>query len=149
MDSFEVSARASKSALSERELQVLYHVQQGSPNKRIAYVLGISEHTVRCHVRVILKKTHSLNRVEAALKTLGKDVAGSNHSPVLKFLYTNHRGELATRSVVNPVFFYGATEYYPDVQWLVSAFDLEKDAQRTFALNNIQAFMRNDEIEKS
>jgi len=140
MDSFEISRKSSNSTLSERELQVLYHVQQGSPNKRIAHLLGISEHTVRVHVRVILRKTNSLNRVEAALKTLGKDTAGSTHSPTLQFWYTNHRGEVAQRNVVNPVFFYGATEYYPDVQWLIHAFDLDKDDTRTFAVRNIDSF---------
>ena len=53
--------------LSERELQVVNLLCNGSPNKIIARQLGITESTVKVHVKAILRKTHARNRTEAAL----------------------------------------------------------------------------------
>ncbi len=53
--------------LSEREVQVVNLLCNGSPNKIIARELGISEATVKVHVKAILRKTRARNRTEAAL----------------------------------------------------------------------------------
>jgi two-component system nitrate/nitrite response regulator NarL len=53
--------------LSMREAEVLKSLCQGNPNKVIARHLGISEATVKVHVKAILRKTHAKNRTEAAL----------------------------------------------------------------------------------
>lgn len=53
--------------LSEREVQVVDLLCNGSPNKVIARKLGISEATVKVHVKAILRKTRAQNRTEAAL----------------------------------------------------------------------------------
>lgn len=53
--------------LSERELDVVNLLCDGSPNKIIARKLGISESTVKVHVKAILRKTQARNRTEAAL----------------------------------------------------------------------------------
>lgn len=53
--------------LSEREVEVTNLLCNGAPNKVIARQLGISEATVKVHVKAILRKTHSRNRTEAAL----------------------------------------------------------------------------------
>lgn len=52
--------------LTSREREVLTHVSQGLSNKQIAASLGISENTVRNHLRNILEKLHLENRVQAA-----------------------------------------------------------------------------------
>lgn len=59
--------------LSSREIQVLDSLCQGSANKVIARELGISEATVKVHVKAILRKMRAKNRTEAALraKSLG------------------------------------------------------------------------------
>lgn len=52
----------------------------------------------------------------------------------LIFQYTNHRGVTATRKV-HPLHRYiGTTEFYPEPQWLLRAYDLDRDAERVFAL---------------
>ena len=51
--------------LTERESQVLQLIAQGLPNKQIAYLLGISEHTVKFHVSSIYTKLGVSNRTEA------------------------------------------------------------------------------------
>ncbi len=54
--------------LTPRQLAVLEHLAQGKPNKVIAYELGMSESTVKVHVRTILKKVQATNRTEAAFR---------------------------------------------------------------------------------
>jgi two-component system nitrate/nitrite response regulator NarL len=66
--------------LSEREVQVVNLLRKGNPNKIIARNLGISEATVKVHVKAILRKTHARNRTEAAL--LFSSAMGSNEGTV-------------------------------------------------------------------
>lgn len=61
--------------LSPRELEVLAHVARGAANKEIAIALGISENTVKNHIRNILEKLHLENRVQAAVYALRQGVA--------------------------------------------------------------------------
>ncbi len=66
--------------LSPREHEVLGLVAEGLPNKLVASALGISENTVRNHLRNILEKLHLNNRVEAAAYAIRQRLAGP-HSP--------------------------------------------------------------------
>ena len=54
------------SVLSEREREVLAHVDAGRTNAEIARALFISEKTASVHVSNILRKTGTRSRVEAA-----------------------------------------------------------------------------------
>lgn len=58
--------RRNDSDLTPREQEVLALVAQGMSNKQAAAALGLSEYTVRNHLRSILEKLHLQNRVEAA-----------------------------------------------------------------------------------
>lgn len=58
--------------LSRREQQVLELLTKGSTNKEIAAALGISDNTVKNHLRNILDKLHLENRVQAAAFALQK-----------------------------------------------------------------------------
>lgn len=53
--------------LSPRERDVLYHVVEGQSNKGIARQLGITESTVKVHLRSLLRKINVLNRTQAAI----------------------------------------------------------------------------------
>jgi DNA-binding CsgD family transcriptional regulator len=53
---FEVSAAPISAMLTSRELQIAYSVADGKCDKVIAYDLGISEYTVREHMRRIFHK---------------------------------------------------------------------------------------------
>jgi NarL family two-component system response regulator LiaR len=59
--------RPTADPLTEREVEVLRLLAQGSTNKEIAEPLGISEATVRKHVSSILSKLHLASRTQAAL----------------------------------------------------------------------------------
>ncbi|GJL56343.1 MAG: hypothetical protein NPIRA02_34750 [Nitrospirales bacterium] len=48
--------------LTEREQEIVQHIADGRTNKDIANALSISEHTVKEHVRHLLKKTKSSTR---------------------------------------------------------------------------------------
>lgn len=52
-------------ALTPREVEVLQMVAAGESNKRIAWRLGISEHTAKFHVASILSKLAAGSRAEA------------------------------------------------------------------------------------
>ena len=56
----------------------------------------------------------------------------------LTFTYKNWRGEISTRVVEPQSIWFGKTEYHPEPQWFISAYDLAKKAPRTFAINDIQ-----------
>jgi DNA-binding NarL/FixJ family response regulator len=53
--------------LTAREIELLRLVATGDSNPEIAKVLILSEHTVKNHLRNILKKLHLKNRVQAAV----------------------------------------------------------------------------------
>lgn len=52
--------------LTEREMAVLYEVQQGKTNAEIAQNLNLSEKTARNYVSTLLEKLHLSNRIELA-----------------------------------------------------------------------------------
>jgi DNA-binding NarL/FixJ family response regulator len=56
--------------LTERELDVLRLVVAGLRNKEIAARLGISENTVKFHLRNILDKLHAQNRAEVVARAM-------------------------------------------------------------------------------
>ena len=54
-------------ALTAREREVLLSLREGNQNKIIAYKLGISESTVKVHLRNLMKKLKVSNRTQVAL----------------------------------------------------------------------------------
>jgi DNA-binding NarL/FixJ family response regulator len=54
--------------LTPRQLTVLSHLQQGKANKIIAFELGMSESTVKVHIRNIMRKMGATNRTQALYK---------------------------------------------------------------------------------
>lgn len=59
--------RLSFSTLTRREMDILCHLSAGQSNKVIARELGISDGTVKLHVKSILRKLEVHSRVEAAV----------------------------------------------------------------------------------
>jgi two-component system nitrate/nitrite response regulator NarL len=55
------------SILSTREVEVLRHLMAGQANKVIARDCGITESTVKVHVKAILRKIQAANRTQAAV----------------------------------------------------------------------------------
>ena len=63
-------APASFGELTERELEVLQLVVDGRRNKEVAAELGISENTVKYHLRNILDKLHARSRAEMVARAV-------------------------------------------------------------------------------
>jgi two-component system nitrate/nitrite response regulator NarL len=60
--------------LTPRELEILCHLAEGQSNKVIARNLGISDGTVKLHVKAILRKLDVHSRVEAAVIAVEENI---------------------------------------------------------------------------
>ncbi len=52
----------------------------------------------------------------------------------ITLIYRNWRGEVAERTVLPKRLWWGATEWHPEPQWLMSGTDVEKGTERDFAV---------------
>jgi two-component system, NarL family, nitrate/nitrite response regulator NarL len=66
-DSRSIDSPTPFSELTPREHEILCHLAEGQSNKMIAKQLGISDGTVKLHVKAILRKLGVHSRVEAAV----------------------------------------------------------------------------------
>lgn len=64
------------SELTPREMEILCHLAAGKSNKVIARDLGISDGTVKLHVKAILRKLEVHSRVEAAVMAVERGLCG-------------------------------------------------------------------------
>jgi len=55
----------------------------------------------------------------------------------IAFEYINHRGEVNLRRIMVLGLDYGSNEWYPNDQWFIRGFDLDTEADRSFALDRI------------
>jgi two-component system nitrate/nitrite response regulator NarL len=62
-----VDPKPAFSDLTPREREILRHLAEGQSNKAIGRELGISDGTVKLHVKAILRKLNVHSRVEAAV----------------------------------------------------------------------------------
>lgn len=63
------TAAKANDLLTQRQLMVVEALCQGMANKQIAYELSMSEHTVKVHLRHIMRKLNARNRTEVAVLT--------------------------------------------------------------------------------
>ena len=56
----------------------------------------------------------------------------------VSILYTNYRGETALRRIIPKDIWFGKTDWHPEEQWLLNALDIDKGANRSFALKDIK-----------
>ena len=59
----------------------------------------------------------------------------------IKVRYKNWKGETAVRTIVPREIFFGSSEWHKEPQWLLKVFDVEKNAERTYALRDIQEWI--------
>jgi two-component system NarL family response regulator len=60
-----LASRLSEEDLTNREMEILTFIAEGKSNKTVANALGISEGTVKTHVKSILEKLDATSRTEA------------------------------------------------------------------------------------
>lgn len=67
------------------------------------------------------------------------------HSKQVSIVYTNYRGETNLRVIEPHRMWYGSTEWHPEAQWLLDALDVDKGAERTFAMRDIRVWFTDSE----
>ena len=86
-------------------------------------------------------------------------VLGSTHASVLgkqscqeaeipfektvKVKYKNWRSEVAVRTIIPQEKYWGKTEWHPHEQWLLKVWDVEKNAERIYAFDDILEWLEN------
>jgi two-component system NarL family response regulator len=70
----ELAEHVGEDTLSERELEVLRIAARGNSNKRIADELGITEDTVKAHMKSILSKLDARDRTHAVVTALKRGI---------------------------------------------------------------------------
>lgn len=63
--------------------------------------------------------------------------------------YTNWKGERSIRKIVPRQLFEGKNEWHPELQWLVLALDLDKQADRNFAMKDIHSWTNKESSDDS
>lgn len=54
--------------------------------------------------------------------------------------YTNWKGVTALRRIIPKKIFFGSTEWHKEEQWLLEALDVDKNADRSFAVKDIKSW---------
>ena len=62
---------------------------------------------------------------------------GTDPRTVVVIRYTNYKGEVALRRIVPRHIHFISTEWHPEPQWVMEAFDLDRGADRSFAIRDI------------
>lgn len=58
----------------------------------------------------------------------------------VSIVYTNHRGETATRRVNPHRLWFGSSPWHSGEQWFLDAYDFDRLETRTFAMKDITAW---------
>ena len=56
---------------------------------------------------------------------------------VVRIDYTNHCGVRSIRTIIPHTIEYTSTRWHPEEQWILHAWDCEKDVLRSFAIKDI------------
>lgn len=56
---------------------------------------------------------------------------------IVQFTYRNYKGITALRTVRPIRLWFGSTAYHPEAQWLLEAFDLDRQETRDFAMTGM------------
>ena len=68
------------------------------------------------------------------------DQIASNSEKTVRILYTNYRDETKVRTIIPIKLWFGSTDWHPEGQWLLDAFDIDKYANRSFAMKDIRSW---------
>lgn len=56
----------------------------------------------------------------------------------VKILYTNWKGETAYRNIIPKTIEFKSTQWHKEEQWILNGFDIDKQADRGFAIKDIK-----------
>ena len=66
--------------------------------------------------------------------------AGKMENKEVKILYTNWKGETKVRRIIPKEIVFKSTEWHGGEQWILVAFDVDKQAERNFACKDIKCW---------
>lgn len=78
----DISYPSKRETLSDREKSILMGLKAGKTNKMIGRELGISDMTVKVHVKAVLRKINVMNRTQAAAFAFQDEARGAAAPPV-------------------------------------------------------------------
>lgn len=64
----------------------------------------------------------------------------SDEEKKVKIVYTNYKGETGERHILPKSIYFDSNEWHKEPQWLLEAYDTEKNAMRTFAMKDIASW---------
>jgi ribosomal protein L18E len=106
------------------------HIDQKTEENRIASLtdpIGVKAATVRL----------SLREWDEVCRALKERKMNEQHVTID---YVNWRGARGKRTIIPGSIRFGATEWHPEPQWLLSAWDLSKCAALEFALKDVHSW---------
>ena len=59
----------------------------------------------------------------------------------IKIIYKNWRGETSERELIPINLIFESNEWHPEPQWLMEAYDLNKNKKRKFAIKDIIKYL--------
>lgn len=68
---------------------------------------------------------------------------------IVSIVYTNYRGETAVRHVIPRKIWFGGTDWHHKKQWLLDAYDIDKKADRSFAMKDIGSWSPVKKIDRN
>lgn len=68
-DGDDLPQASNSTILTKRQMEIVEEIRHGKANKQIAYDLRMSEHTVKVHLRHIMRKLKARNRTEVAVRS--------------------------------------------------------------------------------
>lgn len=85
-----------------------------------------------------LKSPHEQKLLDVANVDACKSTYDTSKATSVK--YKNYRNEVATRTIIPIKIYWGKTDFHPREQWILKVWDVEKNAERDYAFNDIQEF---------
>lgn len=67
-------------------------------------------------------------------------IPGLDENKSVMIAYTNYRGEAAVRQILPKKIYFGSNQWHSDPQWILVAYDLDKKADRHFAMADIHSW---------
>ena len=68
------------------------------------------------------------------------EIEDGNSAQLVTVVYTNYRGETSIRRIIPKRIWFGNTDWHPEPAWLLDAYDVEKEADRSFAMKDIRTW---------
>ena len=69
------------------------------------------------------------------------ETKSTKYTPTLQFEYKNWQGKISIRKVIPYKIWFGNTNFHKDEQYLLHVYDIDKCAERNFALKDVIKFM--------